>query len=80
MKMVGNLIVFRGKNVRRTIHNDEWWFCVIDIVAALTNSADPEGYLRDMRRRDPELAKTWKKMVYLISVETEGGKQKAKLR
>jgi len=26
---------------------------------SLTDSADPQGYVKDMRRRDPELAKGW---------------------
>jgi hypothetical protein len=74
--MVGNLIVFSGKNIRRDVYNNEWWFCVVDIVAALTNSPTPDNYLRNIRRRDTELAKTWKRIVRLIPVKTEGGSQK----
>ena len=32
------LVVFKGKNIRRVLHHDEWHFSVIDVVAALTNS------------------------------------------
>lgn len=53
------LVVFEGKNVRRTWFNDEWWFVVIDIIAILTNSSDPSGYLKDMRRRDEGFAQGW---------------------
>ena len=48
------IIVFKGKNIRRTWHNKEWWFVVEDIVFVLTNSSDPKGYIKDMRRRDDD--------------------------
>jgi len=51
------IILFKEKQIRRTWHNEEWWFAVVDVIAALTDSTQPAGYLRDMRRRDPELNK-----------------------
>ena len=35
------LAVFKGKQVRRIIHDNEWWFSVVDVVAALTDSVNP---------------------------------------
>jgi len=26
------LVVFHNKGIRRTLHNDEWWFVVEDVV------------------------------------------------
>ena len=49
------IALFQRKEVRRTIHNNEWWFVITDVVAVLTDSANPSGYLKDMRRRDPVL-------------------------
>ena len=49
------IAIFKGKKIRKTIHNNEWWFVIIDVVAALTDSAQPSGYIKDMRRRDTEL-------------------------
>lgn len=34
------IAIFRGKNVRRIIHNNEWWFSVVDVVQALTDQQD----------------------------------------
>jgi prophage antirepressor-like protein len=51
------IVLSQRKEIRRTIHNNEWWFVITDVVAALTDSVDPQGYIRDMRRRDPELSK-----------------------
>ena len=47
--------VFQQKAIRRTLHNGEWWFVITDIVAALTDAADPSDYWKKMRRRDPDL-------------------------
>lgn len=51
--------VFQKREIRRTFYNNEWWFVITDIIAALTDSVDPQGYIKDMRRRDPELSKGW---------------------
>ena len=48
--------VFQQKAIRRTLHNDEWWFVITDIVAALTDATDPSDYWKKMRRRDPDLS------------------------
>ncbi len=70
------IAIFKGRKVRKTLHNNEWWFVITDVVAVLTDSAQPEGYLKDMRRRDPELAQGWGQIATPLLVETEGGKQR----
>ncbi len=52
--------LFQKRQIRRVIHNDEWWFAIVDVVAVLTDSTKPSGYIRDMRRRDPSLAEAFK--------------------
>jgi len=69
------IALFQRKEVRRTIHNNEWWFVIVDVVAALTESADPQGYVKDMRRRDQELAKGWGQIATPLSITTAGGPQ-----
>ena len=49
--------VFQKREIRRTMHNNEWWFVITDIIAALTDSADPADYWKKMRKRDPDLGK-----------------------
>ncbi|MFC1771458.1 hypothetical protein ACFLZV_06195 [Candidatus Margulisiibacteriota bacterium] len=57
--MKDKLAVFKGKKIRRTIHNNEWWFSVSDIVEALTDSVDSKQYIKKMRSRDSELNNNW---------------------
>ena len=69
------LIVFQGKKIRRTRFNDEWWFVAVDIVETLTDSKDPNGYLKDMKRRDEGFAQGWGQIATPLPIETAGGKQ-----
>ncbi len=47
----GKIILFQEKTMRRTWHNEEWWFSVVDVCAALTGSADPGAYWRKLKQR-----------------------------
>ena len=69
------IALFQRKEVRRTIHNNEWWFVVEDVVLALTDSADPKQYIQRMKQRDPELGKGWVHIVHTLSITTAGGPQ-----
>ncbi|HBR15528.1 MAG TPA: phage antirepressor protein [Candidatus Omnitrophica bacterium] len=39
---VTKVAVFRSQKIRKTIHNNEWWFSVVDVVQALTDQ--PNDY------------------------------------
>ena len=70
--------LFEEKRVR-TIWDDKqekWFFSVVDVVAVLTDSANPTDYLKKMRKRDPQLSEGWGQIVTPLSVPTAGGKQK----
>jgi hypothetical protein len=45
------LAVFRGKEIRRIIYKNEWWFSVVDVCGVLTNSADAGAYWRKLKQR-----------------------------
>ena len=49
------LVVFQGKEIRRTWHNDEWFYSLVDIVGVLTESPNPSDYLKKIRKRDEEV-------------------------
>ena len=45
------IAVFKGKKIRRTIHGNEWWFSVVDVVEALTGSVNSRDYWFKMKIR-----------------------------
>ncbi|MBI3290261.1 Bro-N domain-containing protein [Candidatus Microgenomates bacterium] len=69
------IAIFRSRTIRKTIHNNEWWFVVEDVVLALIDSRDPKQYINRMRQRDLELAKGWVQIVHTLSIKTSGGRQ-----
>ncbi len=49
--METSLAVFKGKKIRRTLHNNEWWFSIVDVCGVLTESADAGAYWRKSKQR-----------------------------
>lgn len=70
-----HIALFRGKEIRKTLHKKEWWFVVNDVVGALTDTPDPKDYVRKMRIRDDQLEEGWGQIVTPLSVQTSGGPQ-----
>ncbi|MCK5154694.1 MAG: hypothetical protein KAQ93_10085 [Spirochaetales bacterium] len=76
------IAIFQKKEIRKIIHNDEWWFVINDIIVALTDSKDPAQYFKRMKSRDTELKKLTEQggvqfvPPLMLEVETAGGKQK----
>ena len=50
------LVVFQDKKIRRVWHNEEWYFSVIDVIQALTDSANPRNYWSMLKKRESETA------------------------
>ena len=48
----GKIIVFGAKQIRRAWVDDQWYFSVVDIVGALTDSDAPRKYWTAMKRRE----------------------------
>jgi len=48
----GNLIVFGAKSIRRKWVDEQWFFSVVDIIAALTDGDAPAKYWTAMKRRE----------------------------
>jgi len=74
------IALFQHKEIRRTIHNHEWWFVVEDVVLALIESRDPKQYIQRMKQRDPELGKGWVQFVHTLLVPRVGTGADAVLR
>ena len=51
------LKIFEEKQIRTVWDEvqEKWYFCIIDIVAVLTDSKDSADYFKKVRKRDPEL-------------------------
>ncbi len=45
------LAIFKGKEIRKIIYKNEWWFSVVDVCGALTESHDSGAYWRKLKQR-----------------------------
>jgi DNA-damage-inducible protein D len=50
----GTMIVFGAKAIRRKWMDGQWYFSVVDIIAALTDSDNPRDYWYRMKQREQE--------------------------
>jgi prophage antirepressor-like protein len=54
--------VFKNREIRRVLHNNEWWFSIVDVVATLTDSPTPRQYWGKVKQReftDLQLSPIW---------------------
>ena len=68
MPQENKLVVFEDKQIRRTWHNDEWYFSVIDVIETLTESTIARRYWTDLKRKlteDENFIELYEKIVQL---------------
>ena len=73
---MSEIALFEQKEIRRVWQNEEWYFSVLDVVKALTDSTDPKQYIKKMRARDPELSNNWGTICTPVQMIAADGKQR----
>jgi hypothetical protein len=74
MTTTNTAALFEGREIRRTMYNEEWRFSVEDIVFVLTESSDPRQYIKKMRNRDEELKLNWGTICTPLKMIAKDGK------
>lgn len=70
-----NIELFGNKEIRRILHDKEWWFSLNDILESLLDVSDGSAYARKIKERDEGLKQGWDQIVTPLPFETTGGKQ-----
>ena len=72
------IVNFENIPVRRVwdAEKQQWFFAIVDVVAVLSESPNPSGYIKDMHRRDKELSTGWGQIATPLYIKTKGGEQK----
>ena len=70
--------LFQDKKIRSAWNEEEeqWYFSIEDVVAALTDSADPKQYVKRMRQRDEQLHVNWGTICTQVEMLANDGKQR----
>lgn len=74
--IITKIAIFQRKEIRRTIHNNEWWFSVADIIEALSDSVDIRQYVKKMRQRDLKLNSYWGTICTPLEMTAKDGKKR----
>ena len=45
------LAVFEGKQIRKVLHEGEWWFSIIDVIEVLVGGDLPRKYWNDLKNK-----------------------------
>ncbi len=73
------IAVFKGKKVRRTIHENEWWFSVVDVCQALTDQPDDlsaRKYWNKLFQRLKEEGSELVTLCHRLKLEASDGKMR----
>lgn len=46
-----DLVLFENSKIRRQMHNEEWYYSIVDIIEVLTESPDPTDYWNKLKKR-----------------------------
>lgn len=70
--------IFESQQIRAAWNDEqeEWYFSVQDVVAVLTDSADPKQYIKKMRTRDPVLSSNWGTICTPVEMTAADGKRR----
>ena len=70
--------MFQGKNIRKVLHNGEWWFSVVDVIAALTDQIDSQAARKYWNKLSQRLRKEGSQSVtncHRLKLEAADGKK-----
>ena len=75
---MNNIKLFQDKRIRSVWHEEEeqWYFSVVDVVEALTDSNDPKQYIKKMRSRDEGLNSNWGTICTPLEMIANDGKRR----
>lgn len=81
MEKENSIKVFEDKKIRSIWNEEEeeWYFSVVDIIEALTESANPTDYLKKIRKRDILLGDYLGTNCPQVVMPTEKGKRRRTL-
>ena len=49
---IKKIALFKGKKIRKTSYQKEWWFSVVDVCGILTDSPTPRQYWEKIKNRE----------------------------
>jgi len=70
------IALFKGKKIRKTLFQNEWWFSLVDVCEVLTGSADVGAYWRKLKQRLKEEGSEVVTFCHGLKLEAPDGKMR----
>ena len=70
-----HMALFKGRAIRRALHENEWWFSVVDVCEALIASPDAGAYWRKLKQRLGEEGNEVVSFCHGLKLEAVDGKK-----
>lgn len=51
MQLGTKIAIFKGRKIRKTLHQNEWWLSVINAIEVLTDTQRPRKYCSDLKTK-----------------------------
>ncbi len=76
--MMNEIKLFQDRRIRSAWNEEQeqWYFSIEDVVAALTDSVDPKQYIKRMRSRDNQLHVNWGTICTQVEMIANDGKRR----
>jgi len=74
-KETNKLAIFEGNEIRRILVDDEWYYSVVDVVRALTDSDNPRSYWSKLKEREFENDIQLSTFCLQLKLESKDGKK-----
>ncbi len=58
-KIPTQISIFKNKKIRKVLHKNEWWFSILDVIEALTDSPHPKTYWEKLKERDTSMTESF---------------------
>lgn len=76
MNSDNKIVLFQEKQIRRTWHDEQWYFAVVDVIETLTDSSNPRDYWYRLKKRELESSKIdLSTICRQLKVESSDGKK-----
>jgi DNA-damage-inducible protein D len=71
-----NLSPFEEKEIRKVIHNDEWYFSIVDVIEVLTDSPIPKTYWSKLKDREQKTSGQTYPFTVRLKLKASDGRQR----
>jgi len=75
VKETTKIAIFKSQKIRKTIYQNAWWFSVVDVCKALTESTDSGAYWRKLKQRLKEEGSEVVTFCHGLKLEAPDGKK-----